>query len=100
MRRVVAALSPAFFALVLVLGALGCMNDPNGVVRVVVGPDGQRWMVVECEEKKDCWRAAGTWCPAGYVTANEGSDVSSSSVTQKVSTSTAMMIRCKATPKN
>ena len=88
----------ASLVLATFLGAhLSCASDPNaGNFRVVVGADGLRWMVIECDEKPDCWRAAGRRCPAGYFTSKEGSDVSSNVATQKISTSTAMMIRCKA----
>ena len=96
----------AFVAWVGLLCAfLGCMSDPK-LVRIVVGPDGKRWMLIECDEKKECWRESGRRCPEGYVTAKEGSDVSGSGSgaggysSSQIGTSTAMMIRCtkNATP--
>ena len=89
--------TPLTLALMLSVTMVRCGNDPDAM-RIAVGPDGQRWMVVECEEKSECWRAAGRRCPAGYVMANEGSDVATGVASPKVTTTTAMMIRCKAGP--
>ncbi len=38
----------------------------------VKGPDGQEWVAISCShDVKNCWKAAGDFCPLGYVTADE-----------------------------
>jgi hypothetical protein len=60
------------------------------------GPDGQEWVAISCTHgAKNCWKAAGDFCPGGYIAADE---VQSTTRHFLFSTHTRdeMLIRCKA----
>jgi hypothetical protein len=63
MNRVICS----FFA-VSFLAVAGCSH----AVTPVKGPDGQEWVAISCSHgAKNCWKAAGEFCPLGYETADE-----------------------------
>ena len=36
------------------------------------GPDGQQWVAITCShDAATCWKAAGNFCPGGYIAADE-----------------------------
>jgi hypothetical protein len=64
------------------------------------GPDGQEWVAISCTHgAKNCWKAAGDFCPGGYVAADEVQSTThgflfSSHMRDE------MLIRCKAPEAN
>jgi hypothetical protein len=51
------------------LFVLGCSKPELTPVK---GPDGQEWVAITCSRgAKNCWKAAGEFCPNGYESADE-----------------------------
>ena len=58
-------------ALVVVssLVVAGCSHSSMTPVK---GPDGREWIAISCTHgAKNCWQAAGDFCPLGYEMADE-----------------------------
>jgi hypothetical protein len=88
MRKI--ALLPILFCLVVV----GCTHSSLSALK---GPDGQEWVAISCTHSaKNCWQAAGEFCPAGWVVADEVQSTAHGILPFSHHMRDELLIRCKS----
>jgi hypothetical protein len=85
---------PILFPIIAVfaLPIAGCFGSSMTPLK---GPDGQEWVAISCEHgAKSCWKAAGDFCPGGYIAADEVQSTERHLIFAS-HTKDEMLIRCK-----
>ena len=56
----------------LVLVGISILACSRRELTPLKGPDGQEWIAISCTRgAENCWKAAGEFCPNGYINADE-----------------------------
>ena len=76
------------------LFAVACAQHDLSPIK---GPDGQEWVAISCRDNaRECWRAAGEFCPGGWETADEIQTRSHGFLIFGHHMKNEMLVRCKA----
>ena len=84
-----------FAALILVALLTGCIKHVRH--EIVIGPNGREAISMRCGDMSKCLKAAGEFCPNGYVNLNQSTNTVGGTgwTGRQTKTRGIMMIQCK-----
>ncbi|HEY1958828.1 MAG TPA: hypothetical protein VGH28_24610 [Polyangiaceae bacterium] len=86
-----------FIACVLAASTLFAVACSQHDLSPIKGPDGQEWVAISCKDSaRECWRAAGDFCPGGWETADEVQSRTHGFLIFGHHVRNEMLVRCKA----